>query len=535
MFSILPITTCQQFRRHDTYRGKNMPTVTYSPEDNKLRLYVGRVPRDEYEALRKSGWTSTPKQDCDFVATWTPAREDQAREYLDEGEDIGDEDYSPEERAADRAERFEGYREKRTDEATGAADTFTAGPQAFGHQNARRAERQARRHDRHRTYATSQWTKAEYWQQRTAGVISHALHKASASVRRGRILTLEAEQRKHEKSRTEHAERYAAWLKVLDMDGADEPIPMETAPTTPAGLSAYTLANYGCYGNYTHPRKERPAASLYTLLTLSEDPITPREAARLFIDHNTDPSRTDTYSYRWMQHYALRLQYENAMLENEGGKAAEVEMIPGGFLRHVRRHGDGIAREYQIHKINRSPATKRITSVEVWDDQRYTYKLGNRVSSPGLTLVNIERAGENVYRAPTEAELEAFQAAKKEAKDARTPIPTINPTDEEAQAIQQQWNAEAETKSKNGRTYAAVVPLESTQKQFSGGLKYNYVSITEFTRGDITIKLRTRRSGGYFDYDAPLQLIVLTDKPRKKLPTGFLTTTATPAPAGSFV
>lgn len=36
--------------------------ATYSPEDNKLRLYVGRVPRAEYEALRADGWTSTPKQ-----------------------------------------------------------------------------------------------------------------------------------------------------------------------------------------------------------------------------------------------------------------------------------------------------------------------------------------------------------------------------------------------------------------------------------------------------------------------------------------
>ena len=27
-------------------------TATYSPEDNKLRLYVGRVPRDEYLLLK---------------------------------------------------------------------------------------------------------------------------------------------------------------------------------------------------------------------------------------------------------------------------------------------------------------------------------------------------------------------------------------------------------------------------------------------------------------------------------------------------
>lgn len=53
--------------------------ATYCPEDDKLRLYVGRVPRDEYDALRKAGFVSTPKQDCDFAAPWTPNREDLAR------------------------------------------------------------------------------------------------------------------------------------------------------------------------------------------------------------------------------------------------------------------------------------------------------------------------------------------------------------------------------------------------------------------------------------------------------------------------
>jgi hypothetical protein len=189
-------------------------TVTYSPEDNKLRLYVGRVPRDEYEALRKAGFVSTPKQDCDFAVTWTPEREDMAAEYLEDGEDIGDEDYSPLERSADRAERFEGYREKRADEAGGAADTFAAGPGTFGHQNLARAERQARRHDRHRNYAVGQWSKAEYWQQRTEGVIAHALYRSCPRVRRGRILTLETELRRMGERTDERGLRWKAHYEL---------------------------------------------------------------------------------------------------------------------------------------------------------------------------------------------------------------------------------------------------------------------------------------------------------------------------------
>lgn len=167
--------------------------ATYSPEDNKLRLYVGRVPRDEYEALRAQGWTSTPKQDCDFVAVWTPDRRDTALDYAGI---IEDEDQGPADRAADRAERFAGYREKRTAEACGHADHYDATPSAHGYQSAARAERSAARHDRVAARAVDAWSKAEYWQRRTAGVISHALYVSKPGVRMGRIKTLEAELRK---------------------------------------------------------------------------------------------------------------------------------------------------------------------------------------------------------------------------------------------------------------------------------------------------------------------------------------------------
>lgn len=174
--------------------------ATYCPEDNKIRLYVGRVERPTYDWLRSLGFVSTPRQSCDFVATWTPWREDAALSMIDEADDIGDEDESPEDRAADRAERFAGYRDKRRSEAHGLADTYEAGPSALGNQRAERAEKAAARRDRIGNRACSQWSKAEYWQQRTAGVISHALYSSSARVRRGRIIRLETERRKTSKA-----------------------------------------------------------------------------------------------------------------------------------------------------------------------------------------------------------------------------------------------------------------------------------------------------------------------------------------------
>ena len=163
-------------------------TATYSPEDNKLRLYsLYRLDTETYQRVKKAGFKWAPKQELFVAPSWTPAREDLLLELCGE---IEDEDYSPEERSADRAERFSGYREKRRSEAGGYADTFVSGPSAFGHQNLRRAERQAERHDRLRGHAVSRWSKADYWQQRTEGVISHALYKSNPEVRRSRLVRL---------------------------------------------------------------------------------------------------------------------------------------------------------------------------------------------------------------------------------------------------------------------------------------------------------------------------------------------------------
>lgn len=187
-------TTVAEIHEND----KNNPAYssTYCAADDKIRIYCGRVERETYNYLRQNKFVSTPKQSCDFVAVWSPRTEDIALAMISEEDDIGDEDTSPEERAADRAERFAGYRDKRRSEAHGYADKYDAGPDAFGNQNRQRAERQAARHERSKGNALSQWSKAEYWQSRTAGVIDHALHKCDAHTRRGRILTIEADMRR---------------------------------------------------------------------------------------------------------------------------------------------------------------------------------------------------------------------------------------------------------------------------------------------------------------------------------------------------
>ncbi len=420
-------------------------TATYSPEDNKLRLYVGRVPRDEYLKLRAEGWTSTPKQDCDFVATWTPQRRDTCLQYA---ELIEDEDQGPEDRAADRAERFGEYRDKRTGEATGHADNYDAGPIAHGYQSQARAERSARRHDRQASYACDAWGKAEYWQQRTAGVIRHALYKSTPSVRMGRIKVLEAELR--------------GMVQRWQNSGSE-----------PTGWAA-----------------------------------------------------------DWKNHLELRLSYENQMLEAQGGRAAFVEMIPGGFVG-----------KFQIHKVNKSTATGRVVSVSVKVPkvQSWTYKTTNVTGQDyALSQIDTERLPADAYRAPTDPELEAFNAERKAEKAARpvTKSLLINPTDADAERLQAIWNAEAAKRDKRD-TCTPQTPLRITQAQYSANSGGTYSALetieisehgterrTSIMRGTerarVTVcKVRrapSQRGDNSTSWYNAQRVVIITDKPQKPLP-----------------
>jgi hypothetical protein len=86
-------------------------TATYSPDDNKLRLYPeGRLDRETYARVKAAGFAWAPKQELFVAPTWTPDREDLLKELCGT---IGDEEKSLVQRAEERAERFEDYSERR--------------------------------------------------------------------------------------------------------------------------------------------------------------------------------------------------------------------------------------------------------------------------------------------------------------------------------------------------------------------------------------------------------------------------------------
>ncbi len=81
--------------------------ATYSPDDNKLRLYAAsRLDPETYKKVHDAGFRWAPKQALFVAPAWTPGREDVLLSLAGE---IEDEDSTLAERQEARAERFTGY------------------------------------------------------------------------------------------------------------------------------------------------------------------------------------------------------------------------------------------------------------------------------------------------------------------------------------------------------------------------------------------------------------------------------------------
>ena len=301
--------------------------ATYSPEDNKIRLYPARrLDPEIYARVKAAGFSWAPKQGVFVAPMWTPSRADMAESLAGE---IGDEDTTLAERAADRADRFEDYQGKRAadaDSARRAVDAITQNipfgqPILIGHHSERHARRDAQRIEDGMRRAVKMWDTAEYWTRRAAGAIQHAKYKERPDVRARRIKTLEAGQRKQQKTLDQAEKMRANWHKY---------------GTTM--VRALDLANYDhvsrCYPLADFPRD--PPASQYEgsmgLWSALNGGIITAEQARdiAIISH----ARTITHARRWIDHYQNRIAYERAMLGAAGGLESDrVKPEKGGAIR----------------------------------------------------------------------------------------------------------------------------------------------------------------------------------------------------------
>lgn len=308
-------------------------TATYSPDDNKLRLYAStRLDRETYDRVRAAGFIWAPKQELFVAPMWTPSREDLARELAGE---IDDEDVSLRDRAEERAERFEDYHESRTADANAAhravaaiADNIPLGqPILVGHHSERHARKDRERIENGMRLAVRAWETAAYWKGRAAGAIANAKYKERPDVRARRIKTIAAEQRKHEREKKEAETMLAMWLSLEKMDN-DPAAQLEQARLIAGRTEA---------GRLSVVRKENDPNWFWHAYDVLQPAVKrskdcpPKTVAEVIARARaTYPARM-AWSDRWIAHCANRIEYERAMLGETGGLAAErFDIQPGG-------------------------------------------------------------------------------------------------------------------------------------------------------------------------------------------------------------
>lgn len=276
-------------------------TATYSPDDNKLRLYsLHKLPRELYDRVRAAGFAWAPKQELFVAPAWTPERADLCLELAG---DIEDEDKSLGERADERADRFEEYSDRREADAerqrsavAAIADGIPLGqPILVGHHSEARARRDAERIQSGIRRAVKLWDTAQYWTRRAAAAKHAAAYKERPDVRARRIKTIEADKRKQERNRADSVKYLEAWRVV------------EKQPDDKRHAAGMYVANFdrACFGTYSDLRDHK--------ITVDT------AAAKLIRVHERCIERCD----RWIAHFDNRLAYERAMLEEAGGTAAD--------------------------------------------------------------------------------------------------------------------------------------------------------------------------------------------------------------------
>lgn len=285
-------------------------TATYSPDDNKLRLYAdGRLSPADFATVKAAGFRWAPKQGLFVAPMWTPAREDLLLSLAGE---IGDEDKSLVERQAERAERFDGYSANRTADAEAAHARVSAiceniplgQPILVGHHSERHARADQKRIETGMRKALKMWDTASYWEQRATGALAHAKYKELPRVRANRIKKIEADKRAVERSIKQTLAKRALW-EACDSEAMAQRI---------AADGWFTVVKNGVdsWSAYDLLRdREYDALPGTPLMTWQQV----REVLRVG-DASTIP-----HFERWIAHYNHRLTYERAMLEEQGASA----------------------------------------------------------------------------------------------------------------------------------------------------------------------------------------------------------------------
>lgn len=287
-----------------------MITATYSPEDNKLRLYADqRLDQETFEKVKAAGFRWAPKQELFVAPKWTCQREDLAIELAGE---IEPEQMTLAERAQFKAERLEGLATKRAGEASAyqrraseIAEQFSYGqPILVGHHSENKARKAKERMNSAQSNAVKAHEMSSYWLYRAEGVERHANYKNAPRVRARRIKTLLAELRDLQRRLN------GAHKAVALFEAAKEPKAIVAAMN---GLSSYELWSKVDSGEVSAEDAREQLIQAY---------------------QNTIDSPNLA---RWINHTLHRLSYERELLGEV--PRFEGEITPTVLQMFVREHG----------------------------------------------------------------------------------------------------------------------------------------------------------------------------------------------------
>jgi protein-L-isoaspartate O-methyltransferase len=342
-----------------------MTTATYSPDDNKLRLYsTERLDPETYAKVKAHGFKWAPKQELFVAPMWTPEREDLLLELCGE---VGDEDTTLAERAEQRAERFDEYSDNRREDAERARKSVDAiashipfgQPILVGHHSEKHARKDAERIENGMRRTVKMWEQSEYWKSRAAGAVRAASYKERPDVRARRIKGIEADKRKRVKCIDDGEYALRFWRGELKLKSRT------TGETRPLVISEENRVEVcSALGNLTRPGN--PGVCRHPTLNqfwsawdvLKPDGERYRDCPSMTVEEcrlkaEKVYTAANARHARWVSHYDHRLAYERAMLAADGGTVADkIGPEVGGACRCLVNRGWS-----KIQKVNKVSVT----------------------------------------------------------------------------------------------------------------------------------------------------------------------------------
>ena len=190
---------------------------TYSPDDDKLRIYSGYVSAELFEALRKEGFQRAPIQGC-FFAVWTPWREDVAVALGGAIKDDAEDMFARAEAKEERLSTYADNAARRAGEAARASERAVEGiplgqPVLVAHYSEGMHRRALKRARDAASKAVKESRRSDYWAERASASVAHAKRKYAPPAILRRLNKLEAARRKQQKRGTPFSMR---WVEHID-------------------------------------------------------------------------------------------------------------------------------------------------------------------------------------------------------------------------------------------------------------------------------------------------------------------------------